>query len=284
MNSIGCLMSAALAIAVIVTGAMKIGDFIAASIFVYRRKSDTVSTHGGTTQVEYDWTPAFAWSTAKRDRWRKEGKRGTVRDRSLSIAMDLLFRAPALALIQALVLLLTIGTVDGYHARQGQPCVFPIVSSSASHWLSVAAGAVCVSVASIGVFSLLVMMLLAPSGNLEVNVGQYLKRTGPATEERRPFGSILIVPAVTIALFLSFAALYLALFSADHSAFETSHCQMDAVGMVYFSTSVGATVGFGDIVPISDLARLIAAAEVIFFVTLLALFIQTLRRRPRPGV
>jgi hypothetical protein len=34
-----------------------------------------------------------------------------------------------------------------------------------------------------------------------------------------PLGSIIVVPAVTLALFLSFAALYLALFNAAPSSF-----------------------------------------------------------------
>lgn len=262
---------------VISTGLVKLADFLAASIFVFRRREGTVSVDGETTRVDFDWTPIFAWSARRRERWRTEGLAGSARDRLLSVIVDLLFRAPALAALQAILLLLSVGSVEGSPARGGMLCAFASIVQPTSAWMTVVAGAICVSVAAIGIFSLLELMLLAPSGNLEVNVGQYLSRSRPSGRSARPFGPILVAPAVTGALFLGFAALYLALFAADHSAFKTPNCHIDAIGMIYFSTSVGATVGFGDIVPASDAARLIVSIEIFFFVTLLALFLQTLR-------
>lgn len=140
------------------------------------------------------------------------------------------------------------------------------------------AGVFCVLVAATGILTLLLLALIAPSGDIEVNAGQYLVRSTGDGDGREPFGSILVVPAVTIALFLSFAALYLVLFAADRSALQVSPCNFGPVAAIYFSASIGATVGFGDIVAVSDAARLAVTCEVIFFVTLLALFLQTLRR------
>lgn len=276
-------MPTMVAIAVIFTGAIKIGDFVAASAFVYRERLRSASAPTGVTQVDFDWTPVFAWARAKRRRWKAIGKEGSARDRLLSVVIDGLFRAPVLTMLQALALLIIVGGTDGYSPPNGPACVFPIASSSVPSWLLLTAGGICVSVAASGIVSLLVLMLMAPSGNLEVAAGQYLWRSRSATEERRSFGSILVGPAVTIALFFSFASLYLVLFAADRSAFAVSHCQINPITMLYFSTSVGATVGFGDIVAVSDAARLIVVCEVLFVVTLLALFLQTLRRPlPQP--
>lgn len=271
-------MPTAVAIAIILTGAIKIGDFAAASAFVYREHLRSGSGSADATQVDFDWTPVFAWARSKRKRWKAEGKEGSARDLLLSIVIDGLFRAPVLTMLQALALLMVVGGTDGYLPPNGSACVFPMASSSVPPWLLLTAGGICVAVAASGIMSLLVLMLMAPRGNLEVAAGQYLWRSRSAAEERRSFGSILVGPAVTIALFFSFASLYLVLFAADRSAFAVSHCQVDAITMLYFSTSVGATVGFGDIVAVSDAARLIVVCEVLFVVTLLALFLQTLRR------
>jgi hypothetical protein len=273
-------MTVAVACAVILTGALKMVDFFAATVRVFRDRDGTVSAGQDRARVSFDWTPVFAWAIAKRRRWKEEGKEGAVRDRLFSLLVDFVFRAPVLASLQAVAILLVAGSTDGHLGLNGT-CSFT-GGPPDSMWLVVAA-ATCVSVATMGIVSLLLLMLVVPDGNVEVSAGQYLWRSVPAAGGRRPFGSLVIVPAVTFALFASFAALYLAIFNADPSAFAVLPCHVDAITMVYFSTVIGATVGFGDITASSDAARLAVSFEVICFVTLLSLFLQALRIRGSTG-
>lgn len=269
-------MSSVLAVAVVLAGAIKVADFVAASGFVYRRRHE-ISTLDGVAQIDFGWTPIFAWAIAKRRRWKADGLEGSLRDRLLSILIDGVFRAPVLTLLQALGIFAAVGSFDGHPQSHGASCAYP-ADLSISSWLLVTAGVFCVLVAATGILTLLLVALIAPSGDFEINAGQYLVRSKGSDDDREPFGSVLVVPAVTLALILSFAALYLVLFAIDRSALQVSPCNFGPVAAIYFSASIGATVGFGDIVAVSDAARLAVTCEVIFFVTLVALFLQTLRR------
>jgi hypothetical protein len=266
----------AVAVTVIATGVLKLVDFFAASKFVVRHRDKVVTSDADRTRIDVDWTPVFSWAMRKRTQWKEEGRQGSIRDRLLSIAVDILFRAPALAMTQAALLFVAAGGASGSELQAG--CEFQAAGSPSSGLL-VAAAAVCVSVAAMGVFSLLLLMFLSPDRDVEVVAGQYPRRLRGMPGDRKPFGPIVVVPVVTLALFLSFAALYLCLFRADPSAFTVAPCSVDAATMIYFSTSIGATVGFGDITASSDAARLIVSCEIIFFVTMLTLFLQTLRLR-----
>lgn len=73
----------------------------------------------------------------------------------------------------------------------------------------------------------------------------------------------------------SFAVAYLYLSRTDHSAFNVK--EMDLFTAIYFSTVTAATVGFGDIFPVSRSARLLVIIEiwlsliyVIFFFSVLS--------------
>ncbi len=71
-------------------------------------------------------------------------------------------------------------------------------------------------------------------------------------------------------LILSFAATYYVMAQADQASFTESLSRVDAV---YFSVTVLATVGFGDITPTSESARLIVTGQMIvdlIFVGLIA--------------
>ena len=77
--------------------------------------------------------------------------------------------------------------------------------------------------------------------------------------------------AVTVPLLiLSFAATYFVMAEADPASFTESLSRLDAV---YFSVTVLATVGFGDITPTSETARAIVTGQMIvdlIFVGLIA--------------
>lgn len=73
----------------------------------------------------------------------------------------------------------------------------------------------------------------------------------------------------------SFAVVYLYLSHIDPSAFNVT--ELDLFTAIYFSTVTAATVGFGDILPISRSARLLVVLEiwlsliyVIFFFSILS--------------
>ena len=65
----------------------------------------------------------------------------------------------------------------------------------------------------------------------------------------------------TVLMFLClFALLYTSMSTTDPSAFTEPLSRMDAL---YFTTATFATVGFGDITPVSDLARAIVTVQMI---------------------
>jgi len=77
--------------------------------------------------------------------------------------------------------------------------------------------------------------------------------------------------AITVPLLiLSFAATYYVMWQADPASFTESLSRVDAV---YLSVTILATVGFGDITPVSESARLIVTGQMIvdlIFVGLIA--------------
>lgn len=68
-----------------------------------------------------------------------------------------------------------------------------------------------------------------------------------------------VVEALLMFLCL-FALLYLSLSVTDNSSFNERLGRMDAL---YFTTSTFATVGFGDITPVSELARALVSVQMI---------------------
>lgn len=90
---------------------------------------------------------------------------------------------------------------------------------------------------------------------------------------RSPHPTLRGVEAVAVSvplLILSFAATYYVMAQADQASFTESLSRVDAV---YFSVTVLATVGFGDITPTSESARLIVTGQMIvdlIFVGLIA--------------
>ncbi len=55
-----------------------------------------------------------------------------------------------------------------------------------------------------------------------------------------------------------------------------SPCHLGPVDLIYFSCSVGATVGFGDISPVATTLRLVTTVQILAFFAVLALFLQAL--------
>jgi hypothetical protein len=80
---------------------------------------------------------------------------------------------------------------------------------------------------------------------------------------RSPYPVLRAVEAfvVAAALFVTlFASGYAALSESDPAAFSEA---LDRIGALYFTMTVLATVGFGDIVPVSDTARVVTTLQMV---------------------
>jgi hypothetical protein len=91
---------------------------------------------------------------------------------------------------------------------------------------------------------------------------------------RSPYPALRAVEtlAVVIPLFLLlFAAAYTLMSRADPAAFSEEVSRTDAV---YFSVTVFATVGFGDISPVSDPARVVVTIQMIADLLVLGFVLQ----------
>jgi hypothetical protein len=105
---------------------------------------------------------------------------------------------------------------------------------------------------------------------------------------KSPHPTIRGVEAVAVSvplLVLSFAATYVAMAQADQASFTEGLNRVDGV---YFAVTVLATVGFGDIAPTSETARVIVTLQMIVDLVLVGLIAKVLvgavrRRREALG-
>jgi voltage-gated potassium channel len=93
---------------------------------------------------------------------------------------------------------------------------------------------------------------------------------------RSPYPTLRGVETVCVSvplLVLSFAATYFGLAQAHQSSFTESLSRVDGV---YFAVTVLATVGFGDIAPTSETARLLVTLQMIVDLVLVGLIAKVL--------
>lgn len=198
-------------------------------------------------------------------------------DALLTVCVQLAFRAPVLSVLQAGALLAVVrrsANPDGHGGcRAGAAAGLPT-------WL-VMSGAftAVVSIAlAVALFLIIVVQERRTGRSPERRSGQVWTRFSPMTrraENRGLIDPLLVVPGMTCAIVASFAALYLVLFSADTSTFHTPDCAFDALDAVYFSVVTAATVGFGDVSPVTHLAQIAVVAEMVLTAFGLALFVAT---------
>lgn len=74
-------------------------------------------------------------------------------------------------------------------------------------------------------------------------------------------------------LLLPFAAAYAAMSASDAASFTEPLGRVDAV---YFAVTVFATVGFGDVAPVSDLARMLVTAQMLADLLLIGVIVRVL--------
>jgi voltage-gated potassium channel len=79
-----------------------------------------------------------------------------------------------------------------------------------------------------------------------------------------------VIIAVTVFIVL-FALLYAGLANADSANFNQ---QLDRLGALYFTATILCTVGFGDIVPQTSLARLIVTVQMLLDLALVAIIVR----------
>lgn len=88
------------------------------------------------------------------------------------------------------------------------------------------------------------------------------------TRSRYPFLRVVHTMSVALGVFvLGFATVYLALSVADPATFTEP---LNKVSAVYFTVTVLATVGFGDITATTDGARLLVTAQMVLGLTFIA--------------
>jgi len=89
-----------------------------------------------------------------------------------------------------------------------------------------------------------------------------------------------LATAVTLLIVL-FAYVYLLLSASDPLSFSEP---LDHPAGIYFTTTVLATVGFGDIAPVSTMARLVASVQMLLDLVLVGLVVRVLFTAAQRGV
>jgi voltage-gated potassium channel len=272
------MVSTVIAIGVSLTALLKLGDAAAAAIVLASPDSWLGTGLRRGRPVEEDWTPIFARARSQKHRWKQGGREGSGRDVLLTAVVDWMFRAPVLTTLQGVFLLGAVWTMGGQRGKHGG-CTF----SSHANWLQVVAAILCAGCGVLVIIYFIVTTAVRPRGD-DVNqiAGQVILRSA-ASSARKRVTVFLTVPAMTISMLTSYAAMYLVVFASDHSAFRVTPCAFDAVSALYFSTTTALTVGFGDITPVSDAARALVMSEIFIFVTLLGLFVAAQSTRDGKG-
>ncbi len=87
---------------------------------------------------------------------------------------------------------------------------------------------------------------------------------------------------VVIALFLAlFSSIYLAM---SHESVKTFTQQLDHVRALYFTVSIFSTVGFGDITPRTDTARLVVSAQMLLDLAIIGAVVRLIFNAARSRV
>ncbi len=105
---------------------------------------------------------------------------------------------------------------------------------------------------------------------------------GPNLAADLPELRAIEVLAIVVPLFLFlFASLYLTMSHSSAAAFSEP---LDHTGALYFAITIFSTVGFGDITPKTDLARIVVSAQMLLDLVLLGTLVRLLVTAARSGL
>jgi hypothetical protein len=91
---------------------------------------------------------------------------------------------------------------------------------------------------------------------------------------RSEFPTLRAIEALTVSLILllvAFAGTYLILSNSDAAAFGES---LNHTGALYFTLTTLTTIGYGDIVPVSDAARITVMVQMVVDVLIIGVFVK----------
>lgn len=110
----------------------------------------------------------------------------------------------------------------------------------------------------------------------------FARQMARVSRSRRPVLAALEALVLVFGLFLcSFAMLYVSLSEADPDAFTQ---EVDKVAGIYFTTTVLTTVGFGDISPVSSIARVVVTLQMVIGLVLIGTAVKALGFSARRAV
>lgn len=120
--------------------------------------------------------------------------------------------------------------------------------------------------------------MLAAVGTFVLSIALFLWLVGRQARRIRhsPRPTLTAIEAVSLLItmfVLSFALTYVALSASDPSAFNQ---QLDKVAGIYFTMTVLSTVGFGDVVAVSSLARVAVVVQMIANLLLLGTVVRVM--------
>ncbi|HEU0249925.1 MAG TPA: potassium channel family protein [Solirubrobacteraceae bacterium] len=227
-----------------------------------------------------EWSPIFILARRTR-RWSRGVRGGRSLDTVVMVLFDILYRTPTFVTIQAALIFAALGTVRVTGAPS-KICSLLHALPALDSWLAMTSAWTAVILATFMVVQFLVSGARGTSGPRRMT-DQLRRPSAPPTSDDGPqlLATMTILPLVAESLIVSFASLYIALAAVEPNAFQALPCYLNVFSTVYFSTTVAATVGFGDILPIGDFARVIAVLQMFFVVTFLATYVAELfRDRP----
>jgi len=128
---------------------------------------------------------------------------------------------------------------------------------------------------AVGTFLRLIVVVAIIVGVMLVQVRAIIRADYPTL--RAVEGVLLAIPLFIVL----FGLVYLGLAHANHRNFSEP---FDRVGALYFTVTVLATVGFGDITPKTDIARIVVTLQMLIDITLVAAAIRVFMWAARSGL
>jgi len=123
---------------------------------------------------------------------------------------------------------------------------------------------------------------MAACAGIAIILTVFARQIARVSRSRRPVLAALEALVLVFGLFLSFfALLYVSISESDPEAFTQG---VDKVAGIYFTMTVLTTVGFGDITPVSDTARVMVTLQMVLGMVLIGTAFKALGFSARRAV